>query len=260
MLQVFTLPVSLLPLSPLPLPLPPFPQNVDVLRLVTGPNVRLNADTEAEQRVRLLGGDWAAVAAALTAEGTARTFDLVLTSETIYSPASHGALLDLLDTALAADGVALVASKIYYFGVGGGTRQFEDKIEQHGVFSSSVCFVCKRTPRPRPMPTPPFHLDLILRRLCWRWRPGCGERFSSFAGNLRQSLRPQNPVPKARSSAYIYHVLFSLLVLSTSKIYLSVHKHKHTHTHYLAVTGLMRLLLEAWMEPVPSEEAGAVCC
>lgn len=49
------------------------------------------------------------------------TFELVVSSDTVYSDASLASFVALVARVLHADGVALVAAKSYYFGVGGGT-------------------------------------------------------------------------------------------------------------------------------------------
>eukprot|EP00003_Mantamonas_plastica_P020119 TRINITY_DN3253_c0_g1_i1.p1 TRINITY_DN3253_c0_g1~~TRINITY_DN3253_c0_g1_i1.p1 ORF type:complete len:151 (+),score=42.44 TRINITY_DN3253_c0_g1_i1:347-799(+) len=53
-----------------------------------------------------------------------RKFDVILTAETVYSVDSFQKLYDVIQHHLANDGVALVAGKVFYFGVGGGTRDF----------------------------------------------------------------------------------------------------------------------------------------
>ena len=94
--------------------------------------------------VRFVSGDWASVSSKLTDEHIARRrehrrralegdkaaaattdvgFDLILTSDTIYSPAATPALWSLIRAQLRPKGVALVAAKSYYFGVGGSSAQ-----------------------------------------------------------------------------------------------------------------------------------------
>ncbi|KAG8724559.1 hypothetical protein FRC09_017268 [Ceratobasidium sp. 395] len=54
------------------------------------------------------------------------SYDLVLTSETIYQPTSLGSLVRLLRDAVGTGGhtICLVAAKLVYFGVGGGIKEF----------------------------------------------------------------------------------------------------------------------------------------
>jgi len=57
-------------------------------------------------------------------------FDLLLTAETIYSPASILNLWSLVRDLLEPErGVALIAAKTYYFGVGGSVAQLKALIE-----------------------------------------------------------------------------------------------------------------------------------
>lgn len=67
-------------------------------------------------------------------------FDIILTSETIYATESQPKLLSLMKSLLKPCGTIFLAAKTHYFGVGGGTRQFEQlvKIDRH--FKSTVCY------------------------------------------------------------------------------------------------------------------------
>ena len=92
-------------------------------------------------------------------------YDFVLTAETIYSPDSQSKLLGLIKQAggqyrrldgawrqqqrprspfpqvlKPGTGVAYVAAKTYYFGVGGGTRQFEQLLDSDGALSHEKVF------------------------------------------------------------------------------------------------------------------------
>jgi 2-polyprenyl-3-methyl-5-hydroxy-6-metoxy-1,4-benzoquinol methylase len=108
--------------------------NAEVLALATGPNAVAAvaaadgdwaaAAAVAAARLRLVAGSWAAVAAAAQppSSAVAGAFDVVLSSETLYRPATVPVLLDALAARLAPGGVALLATKRFYFGVGGGTR------------------------------------------------------------------------------------------------------------------------------------------
>jgi len=103
--------------------------NRDVLEAVTWPNVLLNLAPAAQQRVRCIAGDWSAASAALRG----RTFDLVLSAETLYNDDCCRKVHSMLEQHLEPTrGVALVASKRYYFGVGGGTLDFMKLVEAPG--------------------------------------------------------------------------------------------------------------------------------
>jgi 2-polyprenyl-3-methyl-5-hydroxy-6-metoxy-1,4-benzoquinol methylase len=110
--------------------------NAPVLLRLAAPNVSRNAGAAAAARVALLAGGWEAMLGALRGEGAAeggcgdagahlrRGFDVVLSSETLYREEAHATVAALLAALLRPGGVALLAAKRFYFGVGGGTRRF----------------------------------------------------------------------------------------------------------------------------------------
>lgn len=127
--------------------------NPDVLRALTVPNARANGfsterlrDGDSNHRVaattfRFLGGDWSSLsrAASLLEPGA---FDVVLAAETVYEPSSFEKHVEILRRAVRRktttkkeSGVALVAAKSYYFGVGGGARSFRARLENDGDFA-----------------------------------------------------------------------------------------------------------------------------
>lgn len=140
--------------------------NRQVLQSLSWPNFKLNglAHRAADGGVRLLAGDWAACAqpmlrggeeppgegapapkrprgeaGAATPEAAregapARRFDLVLSADTIYSGASIGKLWALTRDLLEPEGgLALIAAKSYYFGVGGSVAQLKAAVEADGT-------------------------------------------------------------------------------------------------------------------------------
>lgn len=99
---------------------------------MTIPNVVLNFDrTTVLTRCEFYAGDWASLA---TLFDESKKYDYIFTSETIYNPDNHKKLYEIFKTKLKADGVVFVAGKTYYFGVGGGMRQFENLILKDGCF------------------------------------------------------------------------------------------------------------------------------
>lgn len=75
-------------------------QNSDVLDLVTIPNVLLNCSSEdVQSKTRYFAGDWESLIDMLD------HYDIILTAETIYNPASYSKLLKLFDKALKPNGV-----------------------------------------------------------------------------------------------------------------------------------------------------------
>jgi hypothetical protein len=89
------------------------------------------AAAAAASRLRFVVGDWPACDALF--RGEERQFDVILSSETIYSVANYAALCGLLSRRLRPDGVAVMANKRFYFGVGGGTRAFASAAEAVGL-------------------------------------------------------------------------------------------------------------------------------
>lgn len=111
--------------------------NKEVLQLVTIPNAFANIGSRVKKRCRFFAGDWSALADHIKSE----QYDLILTSETIYSTASYQSLITILKKAIKHNGTVLVAAKTCYFGVGGGTRLFEAALAQDGFFTFRVVFV-----------------------------------------------------------------------------------------------------------------------
>ena len=141
--------------------------NAAVLRLVTAPTLRLNGlwpRLEAGD-VRLLSGDWADVSALLSAERRDATrgrekgegkesvgeegegkegdgdaargdgaYDLILSADTIYNAEATRRLWKLVSEQLRDGGVAYIAAKSYYFGVGGSVADLLALVTADGRF------------------------------------------------------------------------------------------------------------------------------
>ncbi|XP_010527454.1 PREDICTED: histidine protein methyltransferase 1 homolog [Tarenaya hassleriana] len=129
--------------------------NAEVLRCLTIPNLNANlseksasASTSGSSEVRFFSGDWSAVHQLLPHindgenninGGKASGYDIILMAETIYSISGQQSLYGLIKKCLACpNGVVYMAAKKYYFGVGGGTRQFLSMIERDGVLASTL--------------------------------------------------------------------------------------------------------------------------
>lgn len=93
--------------------------NVEVLRDVSMPNVAANV-SEHEQVVSFYAGSWNGLPKVLR-----MTYDYVLSADTVYATEQVKDLADCVLEVLAPGGSAFIAGKAYYFGVGGGTRDFE---------------------------------------------------------------------------------------------------------------------------------------
>ena len=133
--------------------------NDDVIEYVTIPNVLVNLAQQpkhcqsetasfgllqtARKCCRFFSGDWGSVVDFINPEQVNEMmYDVILTSETIYAVESHVKLYNFIKRHLKEpNGIAYVAAKTHYFGVGGGTRSFEKLVKMDGVFDVSVCKV-----------------------------------------------------------------------------------------------------------------------
>ncbi|XP_026761795.2 histidine protein methyltransferase 1 homolog [Galleria mellonella] len=114
--------------------------NKEVIKYVTIPNVLLNLEDDSEMcitRCKFYCGDWSSFNKKLD---NSKPYDIILTSETIYNEENYDKLIEIFLQRLSKNGSAYVAAKTCYFGVGGGTRQFEKRIEKCGSLKSEVCW------------------------------------------------------------------------------------------------------------------------
>ncbi|NXH19897.1 MET18 methyltransferase, partial [Bucco capensis] len=88
---------------------------------------------------RFFSGEWSAVSQLLLSSNKPFSkYDIILTSETIYNPDNYSALHNTLAQLLDKNGRVYLASKVHYFGVGGGIYLFEKFIEERNVFRASL--------------------------------------------------------------------------------------------------------------------------
>lgn len=115
--------------------------NPEVIDYVTIPSVLLNIKSMndcssldvsfANYGCKFYSGDWSNLCQLIPSGH----YDIILTSETIYCPASQPKLLATLRHLLhPKEGTAFVAAKSYYFGVGGSVGAFIDLVKQDGYF------------------------------------------------------------------------------------------------------------------------------
>ena len=92
------------------------------------PTVKLNvADAAQRARTMFVAGDWRDLSRSdVAVEALGEPFDVVLAAETLYNIESLPAFVAVLRRCLSRSGVALLATKRYYFGVGGGTQALID--------------------------------------------------------------------------------------------------------------------------------------
>ncbi|NWU86068.1 MET18 methyltransferase, partial [Onychorhynchus coronatus] len=90
-------------------------------------------------KCRFFSGEWSEVSQLLLSSNKPFSkYDIILTSETIYNPDYYSALHDTLAQLLDKNGHVYLASKVHYFGVGGGIYLFQKFIEERNVFRTSI--------------------------------------------------------------------------------------------------------------------------
>lgn len=92
--------------------------NKEVLTSATMSNVLLNCQ-EKLKICRYYSGDWKSFT-----KFNEDTYDLILTSETIYNVKNYSNLIELFEKKLKPSGCILLIAKNYYFGVGGSISEF----------------------------------------------------------------------------------------------------------------------------------------
>ena len=91
-----------------------------------------------DSRTKFYFGEWVEFAMGLTQSGEL-PYDIILTSETIYSIPSQPRLLHALKMLTNQNGgLVIVAAKTHYFGVGGSVQMFQDLVAEDGFFEATV--------------------------------------------------------------------------------------------------------------------------
>ncbi|TVU09299.1 hypothetical protein EJB05_42762, partial [Eragrostis curvula] len=133
--------------------------NAEVLKCLTIPNVKGNLFKEQSEgtcmsrSVGFFAGDWSEMDKLLlcgdaehdkktshnTEDKTSSGYDIILMAETVYALSSLPNLYGLIKKCLHyPGGVVYMAGKKYYFGVGGGTRQFLRLVEEDGAMQPEL--------------------------------------------------------------------------------------------------------------------------
>ncbi|NXD82949.1 MET18 methyltransferase, partial [Halcyon senegalensis] len=90
-------------------------------------------------KCRFFSGEWSEVSQLLSSgDKPFSKYDIIVTSETIYNPDYYSTLHDTLAQLLHKNGRVYLASKVHYFGVGGGIYLFEQFVEERKVFRASI--------------------------------------------------------------------------------------------------------------------------
>ncbi|GMI35858.1 hypothetical protein TrCOL_g527 [Triparma columacea] len=103
--------------------------NSDTVREKTWPNVVGNFGINSSAAWRMWGGDWNG----LGLDVEEHQYDLLLFSETVYNVKTTEDTANLISRHLRDGGLAVVAGKDFYFGVGGGMNLFRDVCGVSGV-------------------------------------------------------------------------------------------------------------------------------
>lgn len=106
--------------------------NKEVLTNTTMSNVLLNCK-EKMNVCKYFSGDWKSFA-----EFNENTYDLILTSETIYNVNNYLKLIKLFEKKLKPSGRILLIAKNYYFGVGGSITEFLNFLKSSKMSSDVV--------------------------------------------------------------------------------------------------------------------------
>ncbi|NWV10843.1 MET18 methyltransferase, partial [Ptilonorhynchus violaceus] len=100
---------------------------------------KAEGSSDVLNKCRFFSGEWSEVSQLLLSSNKLFSkYDIILTSETIYNPDYYRALHDTLAQLLDKNGRVYLASKVHYFGVGGGIYLFEKFIEEKNVFRTSM--------------------------------------------------------------------------------------------------------------------------
>jgi SAM-dependent methyltransferase len=116
--------------------------NSEVICQVTIGNIVLNKYTveDSEKVGNVQGfyeGDWGSLNSLLAEELGMHSFDIILTSDTLYNSSSYPKLYSVIRDHLHPNGTAYIAAKSYYFGVGGSVSAFikyvQEQEEETGI-------------------------------------------------------------------------------------------------------------------------------
>ena len=125
--------------------------NPGVIHLCTIPNLLANLTTQPMPSLKFFAGDWSDLVTLINPHNDPTLkYDIVLTSETIYSTESQPKLLELIKKHVKPfTGKALVAAKSHYFGVGGSMDMFKVLVKNDGFFKYSSCMTITNCSIPR---------------------------------------------------------------------------------------------------------------
>jgi predicted nicotinamide N-methyase len=94
-----------------------------VIEHATKPAVAINLKDKRElwDKTSFVAGSWQSLSEHLT-----QNFDVILMSETLYNTAYYDSLVSFISHCLSAEGgLVIIGTKTFYFGLGGGTFEFQ---------------------------------------------------------------------------------------------------------------------------------------
>ncbi len=123
--------------------------NPEVLSYLTTPNLLINlvanklpniddVNQTIKSRCGFFSGDWSEFESLIEQSHTSHLYDIILTSETIYSMESQNKLLQIFERFLSPNGIILVGAKSHYFGVGGNTLLFSQLVTESKLFEYEI--------------------------------------------------------------------------------------------------------------------------
>ena len=131
--------------------------NEEVIAEVTMMNVIANLKG-VEHQPRYFCGDWGS----LSDVTGLHCYDMILTAETIYDSASTLRLITCMQDLLKPEGVAYIAAKSYYFGVGGCTHDFLQQAQKAFPRRTISQVAHIQVSLATPPPLTPFPFSLLL--------------------------------------------------------------------------------------------------
>jgi predicted nicotinamide N-methyase len=118
--------------------------NLDVLKFATIPNMIKNGIESKIAQCRFMSGDWGTLVDNIKngvndivtplhdkeAQMPAK-FDAIFMSEVLYNSDNYNKLAQVIEGLLDSNGVCIIGSKLYYFGIGGSVDEFKEFMENN---------------------------------------------------------------------------------------------------------------------------------
>jgi len=117
--------------------------NSEVIEQTTWPNIIRNSNNNSNYNIKnckCYSGDWESLSLSRL-KNENDLFGLILSAETLYTSNHCKKIYDMLIKHLDKNGLALIATKRYYFGVGGGSLELEQLIKNNNQLTFSIVSV-----------------------------------------------------------------------------------------------------------------------